>query len=97
MTNLKKTTAAALVALMSAAPISAFATGTGSPAQSVDADPNETVGVKKVTTDSVVADMETGSPAQPVDADPNEDVAMSDAGEGSIADEYPTNSPAVLD
>lgn len=99
MTDLKKNTATvALIALMSAAPMAAFATESGSPQQSVDADPDEYADSKKVTDDdSVVSDMETGSPAQSVDTDDDESVADSGNGEGSIADELPTNSPAISD
>ena len=45
----QKTATAAVIALMSAAPMAAFATETGSPAQSVASDPDESVAVKKVT------------------------------------------------
>ena len=92
----QKTATAAVIALMSAAPMAAFATETGSPAQSVASDPDESVAVKKVTTDgSVAATTETGTPAQSVDADASESVAITADGEGTIADELPTNSPAV--
>ena len=99
MTHLMKTTAtAALVALMAAAPMAASATQTGSPQQSVDADPDENVAVKKVTTNGVTEEIATGSPALSVDADEDEDVAAADGeGEGTIADELPTNSPVLND
>ncbi|WP_370401845.1 hypothetical protein [Sulfitobacter sp. JB4-11] len=96
MTHFKKNTATvALIALMSAAPMAAFATESGSPQQSVDADTDETVGVKKVTGEESLAAGATGTPAQSVDADPAETVAANEETEGTIADELPTNSPAV--
>ena len=99
MTDLMKTTAtAALVALMAAAPMAASAAQTGSPEQSVDADPDEYVAKKKVTSDGVTEEMATGSPELSVDADEDEDVAAADGeGEGTLADELPTNSPALND
>ena len=96
MFDLKKNAATVtLVALMSAAPMAAMAVETGSPAQSVESDPNESVSTKRVTTSSVVDDTEAGTPAQSVDADEAETVAVGDAGEGTIADELPTDSPVV--
>ncbi len=96
MTHLLKTTAAtALIAVMATA---SFAGNTGSPAQSVDADPDEYVAKKKVDADGDAVNEATGSPAQSVDTDEDEEVAMDDAdGNGTIADELPTNSPAVSD
>ena len=77
-------------------PLAATAATSGSPQQSVEADPDESVESKKIVTEgSVAAEIETGSPAQSVDADEDEEVAMDDAGEGTIADELPTNSPQV--
>ena len=49
----KKTATFALVTLMSTAPFAAFATETGSPQQSVEADPNENVSKKPVTGESM--------------------------------------------
>lgn len=94
----KKSATAALIALMSAAPMAAFATESGSPQQSVDADPDEYAGTKNVTDqESLAATAATGTPEQSVDADADENVADSGATEGTIADELPTNSPAVSD
>ncbi|MDF1728663.1 MAG: hypothetical protein P1U53_13030 [Sulfitobacter sp.] len=96
MFNLKKSaTTVTLVALMSAAPMAAFAQETGSPQQSVESDPDETVANAPVTTDSVVDELETGTPAQSVEADESEAVSATDTADGTIADELPTSSPAV--
>ena len=54
MTHLIKNTATlSLIALMSAAPMAAFATESGSPQQSVVADPDEEVVKKPVTGESM--------------------------------------------
>ena len=98
MTHLMKTTAtAAIVALMSAAPLAA-SPESGSPQQSVVNDPDESVAKKKVTTESVIESTDAGTPAQAVDVDGDEAVAANDSdNKGTIADELPTNSPVLND
>jgi len=70
MTKLKNI---AMIAALSVTPAIAFADApqTGSPAQSVAADPNETVGVKPVNGGSIEGTA-SGSPEQSIIDDPNE-------------------------
>lgn len=97
MTNLKNTSAIALAALLAASPMAALAgTETGSPQQSVDADPDEYAEDGSTVKKPVTEMTESGSPQQAVDNDADEQVAGNETdGEGTIADELPTGSPQV--
>ncbi|KHA52802.1 hypothetical protein [Sulfitobacter geojensis] len=53
MTHFKNAATIVTISLLSAVPVAGFATETGSPQQSVEADPNEEVSSKKVTGESM--------------------------------------------
>ncbi|MCX7559366.1 hypothetical protein OS190_07265 [Sulfitobacter sp. F26204] len=82
MTKLKNAATLFTIAMLSTAPVAAFATQTGSPQQSVDADPDEDVSKKKVEGDSLedTAKADQGAKAY-------EDADIVDDAEGSLVED----------